>query len=157
MSQKSLSRLLRLLTAVVAAAMTVMAAVLVRYGRGLCLERGQEQLFVPCLIFFFLTLIAAACALILAWRIFASIGRDQSFTRDNARRLRTISWLACGDTLAYLLALPLLALVTRVQPFTVLVLLSIVFAGLCFTVACSCLSHLVQKAADLRQEQELTI
>ena len=157
MDQKGLSFMLRLLVVLVAAAGAALSAALIRYGRGLCLERSQPELFVPCLIFFLLTLTVVYAALCLAWRIFASIGRDQSFTLDNARRLKLISWLACADALAYLLALPILVNVTSVKPLTVLVLLLLAFAGLCMTVASACLSHLVKKAADLKSEQDLTI
>lgn len=157
MNQKSLSVMLRLLVAIVALAGAVLSVVMVRFGYQLCLNRGQEELFWPCLIFFILTVLVVYAALTLAWRIFASIGRDQSFSAENARRLRIISWLACADALAYLLALPVLWLVTSVKPFTALVLLGLVFAGLSVTVVCACLSHLVKKAADLKKEQELTI
>lgn len=33
-------------------------------------------------------------ALVLAWQVFSAIGRDESFTRANARRVRGASWLA---------------------------------------------------------------
>ena len=33
-------------------------------------------------------------ALVLAWQVFSAIGRDESFTRANARRVRVASWLA---------------------------------------------------------------
>lgn len=157
MNQKGLSLMLRLLVAVVAAAGAALSVVLIRYGHALCLERNQPQLFVPCLIFFLLTLAVVYVALVLAWRMFASIGRDQSFTLDNARRLKCISWLSFADALAYLLALPVLVNVTAVKPLTVLVLLLLAFAGLCMTVASACLSHLVKKAADLKSDQDLTI
>ena len=157
MDQKGLSLMLRLLVALVAAAGAVLSAVLIRYGHTLCVARGQIELFVPCLVFFLLTLAVAYVALVLAWRIFASIGRDQSFTLDNARRLKNISWLACIDAVAYLLALPVLVNVTAVKPLTVLVLLLLAFAGVCVAVASACLSHLVKKAADLKSEQDLTI
>ena len=157
MNQKGLSLMLRLLVALVAAAGLALSAALVRFGHAQCLARGQMELFVPCLVFFLLTLAAVYAALLLAWRMFASIGRDQSFTAANARRLKYMSWLACGDAVAYLLALPLLSAVTSIQPFTVLVLLGLAFVGVCLSVACACLSHLVKKAADLKQDQELTI
>ena len=137
MNQKSLSQMLRLLVALVAAAGLAISAWLVRYGYQLCQERGQSGLFLPWLIFFLLTLLAVYAALGLAWRMFASIGRDQSFSAENARRLKYMSWLACADAVAYLLALS--------------------FVGVCLSVACACLSHLVKKAADLKQDQELTI
>ena len=157
MDQKGLSFMLRLLVVLVAAAGAALSAALIRYGHGLCLERSQPELFVPCLIFFLLTLAVVYAALCLAWRIFASIGRDQSFTLDNARRLKLISWLACADAVAYLLALPVLVNVTAVKPLTVVVLLLLSFAGVCVAVASACLSHLVKKAADLKSEQDLTI
>ncbi len=157
MNQKSLSQMLRLLVVLVAAAGAAISARLVRYGYQLCQERGQSGLFLPWLIFFLLTLAAVYAALWLAWRMFASIGRDQSFSAENARRLKYMSWLACGDAVAYLLALPVLNAVTSIKPYTVLVLLALSFVGVCLSVACACLSHLVKKAADLKQDQDLTI
>lgn len=157
MTQRSLSVLLRLLVAIAGAALIWVSVLLIRYGRLLCEQRGQEQLFLPGLIVLVLMALAVAAALILAWRIFASIGQDRSFSHENARRLKFISGLACGDTVACLLALPILRLVTEVSPFTMLALLVLAFGGLCLTVVSASLSHLVQKAADLKQEQELTI
>ena len=36
-------------------------------------------------------------ALVLAWQVFSAIGRDESFTRANARRVRVASWLALAE------------------------------------------------------------
>ena len=56
-----------------------------------------SSLYLPCLIFVELTALPILAAAVLAWMIAGEIGRDNSFCRDNARRMKIISYLALGD------------------------------------------------------------
>ena len=111
----------------------------------------------PCLVFFWCALAVVVAALAYAYQIFADIGRDKSFSAKNARRLRIISHLALGDTVAWLVGTVALALLAPMHPTFLLGMLAVLVAGAAFTVAASALSHLTLKAADLQDENDLTI
>ena len=96
-------------------------------------------------------------ALWLAWRIFTEIGRNNSFCAENARRLRLISRLALGDTCVYVvLAVSVLALGPK-HPSVPLIFVAVTLFGAAVTICCAALSHLTQKAADLKDDNDLTI
>ena len=111
----------------------------------------------PCLIFFWCALAVVVAALVCAYQIFADIGRDRSFTAKNARRLRLISHLALGDTVAWLVGTVALAMLAPMHPMFLFGMLAVLVVGAAFTVAASALSHLTLKAAALQDENDLTI
>ena len=78
--------------------------------------------------------IPAVMCLVRFWGICESIRRDQSFSGENARRLKQMSQYMLTDG----------------------VLLAI-FISVALTVISAVLSHLVQKASEIQEEQELTI
>lgn len=111
----------------------------------------------PCLAVFWLGIIVVAVALWYGWRIFAEIGRDNSFCAANARRLRAISHLALIDTMLCLAVIVALLLLHALHPGVFLLLLLIAVIGAGITVAAAALSHLTMKAAALQKENDLTI
>lgn len=111
----------------------------------------------PCLAFLWLGLIVVAAALWFAWRIFGEIGRDNSFCRQNARRLTVISRLALADTVLCILAIVLLILLGAMHPGILLLMILIAVVGAGITAAAAALSHLTLKAALLQEENDLTV
>ncbi len=111
----------------------------------------------PCLAFFWLGLIVVAVALVYAWLIFGEIGRDNSFCRKNAHRLKVISRLALVDTVLCVLAIVLLILLNAMHPGVFLLMLLIAVVGAGMTAAAAALSHLTLKAALLQEENDLTV
>lgn len=118
---------------------------------------AYENLYLPGLIFFWVTLLPVIAALVLAWRIFTEIGRDNSFCEKNALRLRGISRLALLDTLLYIACAAVLACLRLLHPGFFLMFLAVVFVGIAMTITSASLSHLTRKAADLKSENDLTI
>lgn len=115
-------------------------------------------LFWPCLIGFWLTCLPVLAALVLVWRMAARIGRDNSFCRENARDLKRICWLSLADTVAYLVgSVAICALNVGFPPIFLLGVLAILLVGVAIAVVAAVLSHLIQKAADLKADQDLTI
>ena len=86
-----------------------------------------------------------------------NIGKDRSFSMDNARLLQRISRLAAGDAVFFFLGNVLLLLLNMSHPGVVLAALVIVFVGVAVAVAAAVLSYLVQKAAALQEQSDLTI
>ena len=111
----------------------------------------------PWLIFLWTTGIPCYAVLVQAWGVAARIGRDESFCAQNAVALKRISYLAAGDTAYFFLGQIVLFLLNMSHPGVLLSGLLVVFAGVAVTVAAAALSHLIYKAAAMREENDLTI
>lgn len=159
MEQKALSRALKAAVIFVGLVLLfVYAFVLPAYGANIAsLYPEFSGRYLPWLIFLCVTAVPCFTALALCWKIAASIGRDQSFTEQNAARLRIISLLAAGDSAYFFLGNIVLAALGMSHPGVLLFSLAFVLAGLAVTVAAAALSHLVKKAAALQEQSDLTI
>ena len=91
------------------------------------------------------------------WSIATEIGRDNSFSYKNANSLRIISILAATDAVFFFLGNLLFLVLNMNHPGVLLFSCLLVFLGASISAASACLSHLVQKAAKLREENDLTI
>lgn len=111
----------------------------------------------PWLIFLWTTGIPCYGVLVFGWQIATNIGKDRSFSMENAKALKWISWLATVDTIYFFLGNIILWFMDLSHPGIVLLSLIIVFAGVAVAVAAAALSHLVQKAAVLQEQSDLTI
>ena len=96
-------------------------------------------------------------ALALFWRICTEIGRDNSFSYANARYLSGIGLCALVDTGYCAVGTVTVFVITGVHPSVLLLAVTAVLGGLAIAVAAFLLSHLVRKAAELKDENDLTI
>lgn len=111
----------------------------------------------PWLIFLWITSIPCYATLVCSWKIAKEIRENNSFCIENANLLKLISIFAASDS-AFLFAGNIVFLLLNINhPGIVLLSFFIVFAGIAVTVTAASLSHLVFKAAQLREENELTI
>ncbi len=99
--------------------------------------------------------IPIAIALVLFWRICTDIGRDNSFCQANARRLSGIGFCALVDT-AYCMVGTVTAVFLVGSPIWIWGVAASVL-GVGIAVAAFLLSHLVLKAAALKEDSDLTI
>lgn len=101
----------------------------------------------------------AIMCLVRFWGICESIRRDESFSRKNAWRLKRMSQYMLVDTVLYVGFLVWFFLSKWYQGSAWLVfpVLLAVFISVALTVLCAALSHLVQRAGEIQEEQELTI
>jgi len=111
----------------------------------------------PWLFFLWITAIPCFIALLMGWKIAENIGRDRSFSEENARLLQRIAWLAAGDTAYFFVGNIVLLFMSMNHPGVLLLSLLVCFVGVAVTVAAACLSHLAYKAADLQEQSDLTI
>ena len=116
-----------------------------------------ESAFLPWLIFLILTGIPCYAALGLLWKIAQIIGANRSFCMQNAKLLKYISVLAAADAGFFFAGNIVLLLLDWNHPGIVLVSLCIVFIGVALSAAAALLSYLIQKAADLQEQSDLTI
>ncbi len=98
-------------------------------------------------------------SLVLAWQVFASIGRDESFSQKNVKRFKVVTVLALIGTLS-VVAFMWWALANYrelVFPFMVIFAGVLVFIGLICALVCYALSQLVSQAALLKEEADYTV
>ena len=108
-------------------------------------------------VFLWLTAIPCYIVLYLAWKISANIGKDNSFSKGNAVCMKYISMLAAGDSIFFFVGNIVYLVIGFNHPSVVLASLVIVFIGVSIAVAAAVLSHLILKAAQLKEENDLTI
>ena len=159
MEQKSLAKWLKLMILVVAVCCLALF-ILVIPAFGMSLRDGHPEFaycYRPWLAFLWVSALPVLAALVPGWRVAANIGRDASFSMDNARLLKHIAWLAAGDTVYLFLGNIVLLLLGMNHPGIALLLLIVVFVGAAAAVAAGALSHLVRKAARLQEDSDLTI
>ena len=104
-----------------------------------------------------LSAIPIAVALVLFWRICTEIGKDNSFCHKNAWRLTGIGFCALADTAYCVVGTVTVFAVTGGHPGVFLAAATAIFIGLAIALAAFLLSHLVLKAAALKDENDLTI
>jgi len=160
MKQSSLSRWLKvILVAVTVAGAAVYLWVLPMLGQWMMITEDHvfDHCFWPWLIFLWVTAIPCCAAVVLGWRIAANIGRDRSFSMENARYMRAISILAAVDVLYFFLGNIVMLFLDMSHPGILLMSLIPDFVGVAVCVAAAALSHLIRKAADLQEQSDLTI
>lgn len=111
----------------------------------------------PWLIVLWISAIPCYVALFFGWKIVVEIGKDNSFSRKNAEYLKRISVLAVTDSVFFFGANLVLMMMGMNHPGVFLLSLFVDFAGIAAAIVSASLSHLVQKAAEIREENELTI
>ena len=128
------------------------------WGRDL-VEANPEfsNCYIPWLAVLLISAIPCYWGLYFGWKIAAEIGKDNSFSMENALYLKNISILAALDSVYFFVANLVLMIINMNHPGIFLISLLVVFAGIAVTVAAAALSHLVKKAADIKAENELTI
>ena len=159
MEQKSLSKWLKIVILGIAiCGLVVYFLIIPSYG-GMMARIYPEfsYCYWPWLIFLWGTAVPCYIALYLGWKIAGNIGKDRSFSLENASLLKWIAWLAAGDVCYFFLGNLVLWFSGMNHPGIVLYSLLVDFAGISICVAAAALSHLVKKAADLQEQSDLTI
>ena len=116
-----------------------------------------SYMFMPSLMFIWITAIPFYLALWKSWCICCEISQDNSFSEKNAKALKYISRLALVECILYLFAMVVLLFLNLLHPSILLISLFIIFVGISVGIVSAVLSHLVQKANDIKQENDLTI
>ncbi|HIR08465.1 MAG TPA: DUF2975 domain-containing protein [Candidatus Pullichristensenella stercoripullorum] len=148
------------LAAVAAAALGLLAAfVLLPALASAMLEEypAYQKWYWPGLVYCWIVLLPGFAGLWEFWKICVQIGRDDSFSQENARSLFRICLLAL--TMAALLAAGVAALCLLGMGLPALLIAMLGFAAACALVAllANALSQLVRRAAAIKSENDLTI
>lgn len=159
MTQESLSKWLRGVVIGIAVCGGIIYGYLVpMFGKEIA-EANPEfsYCYLPWLAVIWLSAVPCYLVLYFGWKITGEISRDHSFSMENARYLKYISILALSDSGYFFLANLIFLLLNMNHPAIFLASLFVEFAGVTVAVAAAALSHLVQKAAEIQNENELTI
>ena len=111
-----------------------------------------DHLYWPWLVLIWVTALPCYAALAFGWVIAANIGKDRSFSVENARLLKWISCLAAGDAAFFFLGNVIYLLLGWSHPGVTLLCLVVAFLGVAVSVTAAALSHLVMKTA-LKEEE----
>ena len=128
-------------------------------GVGFCglLTYMLEKNVLPWLILIWISAIPCYAVLVLGWKIADNIRRDRSFSYENAEYLKWISYLSMGDSVFVFLANIIFLLLDMSAAAVMLVICIIVFVGISISICAAALSHLVAKAAEIKEENDLTV
>lgn len=91
------------------------------------------------------------------WKVCVQIGRDNSFSRENANAFAVISRLALILAGVWFMGMLALALRRWLNPGIGIFLILAVLISIIIAILAAALSHLIQKAYELKLENELTI
>lgn len=113
--------------------------------------------YIPWMIFLWITGIPCYLVLLCCWKVASEIGRDNSFSYINAKMLKYIAALAAFDSCFLFVGSGIFFTLDMCGVGLLLLLFVVVFFGATVTVAAAALSHLIYKAAELAEQNELTI
>lgn len=110
-------------------------------------------------ILIWVSAVPALLCLVRFWGICESIRQDRSFSGENARRLKWMSQYMLADMILYagFLVWFIMAGWYKRAAWLLFPILLAIFISVTLTIVCAALSHLVQNASELQEEQELTI
>lgn len=159
MSQISLSRWLKFIIILVAVCtLVIYFGVFPMLGLNIsALNPEFSYCYWPWLIFLWSTGIPLYAAFGFCWAVAVNIGRGNSFCMQNARHLRSIAVLAAIDSMWFLAGNIALFLLNMSHPSVLLLCIIPVAFGIAVSVAAAVLSHLIQKAASIQEQNDLTI
>lgn len=111
----------------------------------------------PWMVFLWLAAVPCYAVLAIGWLIASHIARDNAFSSANAKLLRLVAVLAGADAVYFFVGNITLLILNMNHPGIVLLSLVIDFIGFAVCVASAALSRLTAKAADISDENALTI
>ena len=114
-------------------------------GHGTLLTVFAEIAVIPCIL-----------AMISAWKITIEIGKDNSFSKENVKNMKHIAFYSLAEG-TYLLILSVWFAVNSLDKgidglFLAALLFSLISGAV--ALAAFCLSHLIQKAAKIKEEND---
>lgn len=159
MTQKSLSRWLKgIIVGIAICGLVIYGGLIPMFGKELVDAYPEfSYCYYPWLTILWVSAIPCYLVLFNGWKIMVEIARDNSFSMENARYLKRICILALVDSAYFFVANLVLFFLNMNHPGILMASLFVDFAGVAVAVTAASLSHLVLKAAEIQQENNLTI
>lgn len=114
-------------------------------------------MFWPVLITLWVSCIPIAIGLYHAWKICSGIYHGRMFYTKYAFRLKRIAQMATLDGIIYIIGFITLCMKKMINPGLILLTLMVLSLVSAVAIAGDALSHMVQQAAAIRQENEMTV
>lgn len=114
-------------------------------------------LYWPVLVYNFVIAVCCYAILFQFWKVCRQIGQDNSFSMENAVAFQRICRLAVLLAVMWSGGFAASLVVHAMQPAVILFFLFAVLVSFAVAICAAALSHLVLKAYEMRQENELTI
>ncbi len=159
MSQKSLTGWLKAII-LITATLSLLAFLCILFVIGPDMVNNYPEFsnrYLPWVIFITIIFIPYFIALGLSWPVTLSIEDKTVFSIKNAKIFKSVSALAIIDSCFVLIGNIILLLLNMSHPSVFLALSIIVFVGIAAAVVCAIISHLLVKAAHLKEQSDLTI
>ena len=96
-------------------------------------------------------------ALLLAWMVFDAIGRDESFSYNNGKRLRGAAGLALLEVVWLVTGFFWFDGAGAMSPFVAIAFVGLILLGVSAAILCYALAQLIDQAAALKEEADLTV
>lgn len=113
--------------------------------------------YYPWLILFWVTAIPCYTALVLLWKVVKSIDTDELFRKVNADRFTMVAKLAYTDASIFIAANILFLFLNFNHPSILIASAFVCVVGVAFGICMKALAGFFDKAADLQEENDLTI
>lgn len=113
--------------------------------------------YYPWLVLFWITAIPCYAALVLLWKVIKSIDTDELFRKVNAYRFRMVARLAFADVIVFMAANVLFLLLNFNHPSILIASAFVCVVGVAFGICMKAMAGFFDKAADLQEENDLTI
>ena len=128
------------------------------FGRSIVeVDPARWDYFWPWLIFAWAFSVPLYAALVFAWRIAGNIGRERSFSAENARFMKIAAILLGADTI-FFFGVNVVFMIIGINVALMVILCPVfVLIGAAATIAVAVLSRLISKAAELQDQIDLTI
>ena len=159
MEQKKLARWLK--TAIIAAGICGIGVYfyICRFGQFMAADYIPEasECLLPWLVLVFLSAVPCYVILIFGWAVATNIGKGCAFSHANGTHVMMISRLFLADALILFLGNIILWLMGFNHPGVVIMLLIPECLLVAVSGACAVLSRLIRQAAELKEQNDLTI
>lgn len=96
-------------------------------------------------------------ALLLAWQVFDAIGRDESFSCANSKRLKGAAGLALLEVVWLATGCFWFSGAGAISPFGLIAFAGLILLGISAAIICYALAQLIDQAAALKEEADLTV
>ncbi len=159
MEQKTLSRYIKTALVFLAAVGAVVYAVIIP-TLAVTMRTAYpefENRFWPWLIFLLLTALPCYAILVFGWLIARNVGKNRSFSPQNALYLKWIAGVAAFLSLYFFAGNAALLLCNMSHPGIALASILFVLTGAAVSIAAAVLARMVTKAAALQEESDLTV
>ena len=111
----------------------------------------------PWLGFLWLTGIPCAAVLVLMWKFSTTVKQDRVFIKDNVLRVTMICYLAVFDSLFFVAGNILYLFLGMNHPSVVIASLGVAFLGACIAIVSAAIADFINRATELKEENDLTI